>query len=153
LKTWLERGLDGLDWLARRRGRAAEAPAHLKTGLEGEEAACLYLLRKGFTLVARRWAGGTAPGDLDLIAWLGPTLCFFEVKTRTARDMTPAEAAVDGHKRGVLRRLARQYLRQLPGGNVPRTRFDLISVYLVPGQEPEFQHFENAFGWGERPAD
>jgi len=37
-----------------------------------------------------------------------------EVKTRTARDLTPAEVAVDSHKRSTLRRLARQYARQLP---------------------------------------
>ena len=56
----------------------------------------------------RWWRGdgrrGNQPGDLDLVAWQGPMLCFFEVKTRTARDLNPAEAAVDLHKRNVLRR-------------------------------------------------
>jgi putative endonuclease len=150
LKTWFECGLKGLDWLAARRGRTPELPAHLETGLEGEEAACLYLLRKRYTVVARRWTAGSTPGDLDLIAWRGPLLCFFEVKTRTARDMTPAEAAVDWHKRRVLRRLARQYIRQLPGERDPQARFDVVSVYFVADREPEFQHFENAFGWNER---
>ena len=28
-------------------------------------------------------------------------------------------------------------------------RFDVLSVYLVPGHEKEFVHFENAFGWSE----
>jgi putative endonuclease len=74
-------------------------------------------------------------------------LCFFEVKTRTARDMTPAETAVDGHKQSVLRRLARQYIRQLPGDLGPQSRFDVISVYLVPGKEREISHFENSFTW------
>jgi putative endonuclease len=150
LKTGFEGTLRALDWLAAKRGRAPEQPAHLQTGLDGEEAACLYLLRKGYTVVARRWAGGNAPGDLDLIAWQGPTLCFFEVKARTAHDITPAEAAVDWHKRRTLRRLARQYLRQLPGDSAPQARFDVMSVYLVADQEPEFTHFEDAFGWTER---
>jgi putative endonuclease len=146
----LEQTLDGLDWLAARRGRDTGLPEHLQTGVEGEEAAYFYLRRKGYTVVARRWSAGNVPGDLDLIAWQGPMLCFFEVKARTARDMTPAEAAIDSHKRKTLRRLARQYIRQLPGESAPQVRFDVISVYLVPGRKREFAHFENAFDWSER---
>ena len=77
-------------------------------------------------------------------------LCFIEVKTRTARDSTPAEVAVDSHKRNTLRRLARQYVRQLPQDAAPPARFDVLSVYLVPGQKKEFVHFESSFGWSER---
>jgi putative endonuclease len=146
---WLERTLAGLDFVAARRGRAAILPAHLHTGIEGEEAACFYLLRNGYTVVARRWSGGDQPGDLDLVAWQQSLLCFFEVKTRTARDLTPAESAVDERKRNVLRRLARQYLRQLPAGSDPEVRFDVISVYMEPGKAPEFMHFENVFTWRE----
>jgi len=149
----LERVLAGLDWLAARRGHGRPMPGHLLTGIEGEEAAYFYLRRKGYTVVARRWSAGNLPGDLDLIAWQGPMLCFFEVKTRTARDLTPAETAVDFHKRTVLRRLARQYVRQLQYETAPQTRFDVISVYLLQGQEREFAHFENAFNWDERRRD
>ncbi len=149
----LERALAWMDGLAARRGREATLPAHLLTGLEGEEAAFSHLRRKGYTVVARRWTAGNLPGDLDLIAWQGPLLCFFEVKTRTAHDLTPAEAAIDSHKRNVLRRLARQYICQLPGEAAPQARFDVVSVYLVPGQEREVTHFENAFGWSERQDD
>lgn len=144
----LERGLYALDRLAGRRGRD-QAPAHLRAGLAGEDAAFFYLRRKGYTVVARRWSAGNVPGDVDLIAWCGSLLCFVEVKTRTARDMNPAESAVDGHKRHVLRRLAHAYIRQLPQGEPPQIRFDVTSVYLVPGEEPDCVHFENAFGWDE----
>lgn len=147
---WLERLLAGLDWMARRRGRTDAPPAHLAAGLKGEDAASFYLRRKGYTIAARRWSSGNLPGDLDLIAWQGELLCFIEIKTRTARDLTPAEVAVDSHKRRVLRRLARHYVRQLPAEVPPQVRFDVVSVYLVPGQEKEFVHFENAFGWSER---
>ena len=149
---FLERSLKALDTIAARRGKGADLAAHLQTGLAGEDAAYFYLRRKGYTVVARRWSAGSVPGDLDLIAWQGPMLCFFEVKTRTARDVTPAEAAVDAHKRKILRRLANQYVRQLPAEAAPQARFDVISAYLAPGQEPEFTHFENAFGWRERGA-
>jgi putative endonuclease len=145
----LERALGGLDRIAERRGRAARLPVHLATGIAGEDAAFFYLRRKGYTVVARRWSSGDVPGDLDLTAWQGSLLCFIEVKTRTARDLTPAEVAVDGHKRAILRRLARRYTRQLPQTEMPQVRFDVISVYLVPGEKREFVHFEAAFGWSE----
>ena len=145
----LRRALAVLDSLALRRGREPDQPTHLLTGIEGEEAACFYLLRQGYTVVARRWSSGHQAGDLDLVAWQGPVLCFFEVKTRTARDLAPAETSVDMHKRKMLRRLVRQYMRQLPDGSSPQARFDVISVYLEPGKAAEFEHFESAFGWRE----
>jgi putative endonuclease len=149
---WMERTLAGLNRIARRRGRSS-GPAHLAIGIEGEDAVFFYLLRQGYIIVARRWSSGDVPGDVDLIAWDGPVLCFVEVKTRTARDMTPAETAVDEHKRNVLRRLARKYVRQLAGSAMPAVRFDVVSVYAVPAQEREFVHFEGAFalddGWRE----
>ncbi|HXS78603.1 MAG TPA: YraN family protein [Terracidiphilus sp.] len=145
---WLERTLASLNRIARKRGRDS-APAHLTVGVDGEDAVLFFLLRKGYRVVARRWSSGEVPGDVDLIAWHGPVLCFVEVKTRTARDMTPAEAAVDDHKRNVLRRLARRYVRQLPQKTLPTVRFDVISVYLVPGQDREFEHFEGAFALSE----
>jgi putative endonuclease len=141
----LERTLSWLDRKAHRRN--PEVPAHLRVGLAGEDAAFCELLRKGYTVVARRWSASHRPGDLDLVAWNGPILCFIEVKTRTARDMTPAETAVDEHKRQVLRRLAWAYLRHLPRPDMPPARFDIMSVYLEPGCPADCAHFENAFGW------
>jgi putative endonuclease len=143
-----ERSLAGLNRLAGRRGQNT-MPAHLAVGIDGEDAALFYLQRKGYTVVARRWSSGDVPGDIDLIAWDGPMLCFIEVKTRTARGLTPAETAIDDHKRNVLRRLARRYVRQLPQQTAPPVRFDVVSVYLVPGHDREFQHFESSFSWGE----
>lgn len=144
--------LAALDRIAERHGRRTETAPHLQAGAEGEDAAHFHLRRKGYTVVARRWSAGNVPGDLDLVAWQGPMLCFIEVKTRTARDMTPAESAVDEHKRNTLRRLARQYVRQLPGETAPQARFDVISVYLRAGRAPDITHFENAFGWRRQAA-
>jgi putative endonuclease len=145
-----ERVLAGLNKLARRPGHLSGMPAHLVTGIDGEDAAFFYLRRKGYTVVARRWSAGTVAGDLDLVAWQGPLLCIVEVKTRTAHDIAAAEVAVDSHKRNTLRRLARHYVRQLPQETAPPVRFDVLSVYLVPGKKKEFQHFEGSFGWSDR---
>lgn len=153
--TCLERALAGLDRIAALRGRADATPAHLAVGLEGEDAAYFHLVRKGYTVVARRWSAGNIPGDVDLIAFHGLLLCFIEVKTRSQRDATPAEAAVDNHKRETLRRLASSYVRQLLQETAPQVRFDVISVYLGSGEKKDNRkndlvHFENAFSWSER---
>src|SRR5277367_1594172 len=121
----LERGIAALDWLAGRRGRKPSLSPHLQTGERGEEAAFFHLRHAGFTVVAQRWNDGPLPGDIDLIAWQGDVLCFIEVKTRSTRDVATASSAVDREKRTTLRRLARHYLRHLPEGDEPETRFDI----------------------------
>ena len=149
----VQRAFSMLNSLVRIRGRE-KVPAHLVVGVQGEDAAFFHLLSKGYKVVARRWSARKLPGDVDIIAWQGQLLCFFEVKARTKRDLTPAHVAVDQHKRCILRRLARAYLRQLPR-NIspsmrPNVRFDVIAVYLIPGRDPEIEHYENSFGWDER---
>jgi putative endonuclease len=145
----IEHFVSALDFVARRRSRI-KSPAHLILGEQGEDAAFFHLLRQGYTVTARRWSAGNLSGDVDLIAWQGDLLCIVEVKTRTKRNQTPAHAAVDQHKRRILHRLARAYLRQLRRAVPPNVRFDVISVYLTPGRKPEIEHFENAFGWSEQ---
>lgn len=134
-----------------REDMASGRPEHLRTGEAGEQAAFFYLLKQGYTIVATRWSPGNLDGDLDLVAWKNNTLCFFEVKTRTNHDAYSAESAVDEHKRKILRRLTREYLRHLH--EQPEVRFDVLSVYLLPAQKPQFKHFENAFQWSEKRRD
>ncbi|HEY1498178.1 MAG TPA: YraN family protein [Acidobacteriaceae bacterium] len=142
----MESAVNAIERAARRR-RPERAP-HLETGLQGERAAFFWLMRRGYVVVARAWHSSRAPGDLDIIAWKGDTLCFVEVKTRTTRDVAPAQLAVDSHKRRVLRRLARHYMRQLRPGGV-ETRFDILSIYFERDKLPDFEHFPGAFGWAE----
>jgi putative endonuclease len=147
--TALERSASALEWLARRRGRWPTGPQHLATGFEGEKVGFFYLLRNGYTVVAQRWSSNRVRGDLDLVAWQGQTLCIVEVKTRSTHDIVPAELSVGSAKRTALRRLTRQYIRRLPGKTVPHVRFDILSVYLLPGREKEIHHFKDAFSWSE----
>jgi putative endonuclease len=149
----MESAVNALERAGQRRNlrRRAALPDHLVTGLRGERAAYFWLRRRGYIVVARAWRSARAPGDLDLIAWQGPTLCFIEVKTRTSRAVAPAHLAVDEHKRRTLRRLARHYLRLLPCRDVA-TRFDILSIYFEPQREPAFEHHPNAFDWAETEA-
>jgi len=126
--------------------RRVSEPAHLATGRRGELSAFFYLRRHGYTVVARGWRSGRLRGDIDLIAWNDDTLCFIEVKTRTTRDVATAEAAVDEDKRRTLRRLARSYMRQLPGKEIA-ARFDILSIYLEKEKAAEFELFRGAFDW------
>ncbi|MDE3201429.1 MAG: YraN family protein [Acidobacteriota bacterium] len=146
-RSWLELTVRFLGLLEGTRiARASNAP-HLALGIAGEEEAFFYLKRRGYEVVARRWTSHGVRGDLDLIAWKGPLLCFVEVKTRSKHDIAAAEVAVDDTKRRVMRKLARRYVRQLPRAGLPPCRFDVMSVYLTGTQPPEIFHFEGSFGW------
>ena len=120
------------DRLAARRAGAAPKPAHLLTGERGEDLAFFHAAR--------------LRGDLDLVAWDGDTMVVFEVKTRTARDLAPAESAVDATKQAMLRRMALAYRRRFPEPwrNLVPIRFDILSVYDLPSG-PEFEHLQSAF--------
>jgi putative endonuclease len=113
----------------------APTPGHLSTGQRGEDEAYFYLRRIGYVMVARNWRVAGRKGEIDLIGWEHDVLCFVEVKTRTTRDVKPAEAAVDNAKQKELRGMARAYLRRhqrtnsLRAQDPPPTRFDVVSVY------------------------
>jgi len=150
LQQW---ALSRIDRLADRLGRSSRLPAHLQTGVRGEEDALFFLRRLGYVVVARRWSTPKLRGDVDLIAWDGDWLCFIEVKTRTGRDIVPAEFAVDPAKQERLRQLARVYRKSFPE-EMRRTmlvRFDVVSVYFAPPEQPytgdpvEFELFRSAF--------
>jgi putative endonuclease len=103
-----------LDWISERTLASANLPDHLRTGRRGEEAAYFHLRKLGYVMVARNFRSPNRRGEIDLIAWHEDVLCFVEVKTRTTRDVKPAEAAVDREKRHDLLAVAREYLRHLP---------------------------------------
>ena len=142
--------MDAQEWSSRQFDHFSNShlAPHLHTGLAGERAALFELGRRGYVVVARRWTSSRFRGDLDLIAWDNDSLCFIEVKTRTAHDIVPAESAVDEDKRRTLRKLARAYLRSFPSRERDRIpcRFDVVSVYLLGGTA-EFAFFTDAFGW------
>jgi putative endonuclease len=136
-------GIDRLSGPPARSSGQTDSPAkpnarHLLTGLRGEEEALFHLRKRGYTVVARRWQTPRLPGDVDLIAWEGDTLCFIEVKTRTGRDIVPAEFSVDAHKQKTLRTLASVFCKRFPEETrrkIP-VRFDVVAVYLPVAAGP-----------------
>ena len=126
-------------------GHKEKAAAHLITGQAGEDAAYFHLRKLGYVMVARNWRVPQCKGELDLVAWDGEVLCFIEVKTRTTRDVKPAEAAVDERKRRELAVMARNFMRRLRREKPPEYRFDVVSVYLSTAGPAEITLFKNAF--------
>src|SRR5438552_897288 len=88
---------------------AKQRAAHLYTGERGEEAAYFHLRKLGYVMVSRNYRSPRRRGEIDLIGWDKDELCFIEVKTRTTRDVKPAEVAVDFEKQHDLREVAREY--------------------------------------------
>ena len=132
-QRWSLLGLQSLGQKVHPRHKGAP---HLLVGERGELEALFFLRRQGYVVVERRWRTPESNGDVDLIAWDGEMLSMIEVKTRTARDLTPAASAVDESKRKMLREMARAYRRTIPkskDGSVV-LRFDVVSVYLVGGK-------------------
>ena len=135
--------LRALDWLAAHTLPPEPGPAHQRTGRRGEEEAYFYLRRKGYVIIARNYRSPHHRGELDLIGWDGDVLCFIEVKTRTTRDVKPAEAAVDRDKERELRLVARDFLRHMPPSC--QWRFDVLAIYYEGGPGASFELFQNAF--------
>lgn len=114
--------------------------SHLILGALGEEAACRYLMHKGYTLLARNWR--VHPLEIDIVAeWFGEVI-FVEVKTRSNEDFQDAVAAVDWEKKENLVRAARAFMAY---HHLDQPyRFDIITVV---GEMPPFtlRHWMNAF--------
>jgi putative endonuclease len=136
--------LRALDWLAARTLPPEDSPEHQRTGRRGEEDAYFYLRRRGYTIIARNYRSPNYRGELDLVGWDHDVLCVIEVKTRTKRDLKPAEAAVDRDKQRELSLVAREFVRHMPLSC--QWRFDVIAVYYIGGDSrPSFELFQNAF--------
>ena len=93
-----------------------------KLGDFGEQAALAYLLRQGYTLVARKWS--CAVGELDLIMREGAALVFVEVRVRADSRHGGAAASIGSVKQRRIIHAAQQFLQRFP--EMPPCRFDVM---------------------------
>ena len=121
-----------------------------RLGRLGEKLARRELRKHGLKVLAENYRCPT--GEADLIA-LDPstrkdlgaeTIAFVEVKTRTSDRYTPPESAVNADKRRRMRKVADYYLsrRRVEAFHV---RFDIVSIVIRDGQEPEIRYIPGAF--------
>jgi putative endonuclease len=122
-------------------GWAVVSRSRLQLGKTGEDLACRELERRGYAIIARRHR--CRVGEIDIVAWDGPTLVFVEVKAR--RDTAfgrPAEA-VTFHKRRRLMRLAGEYVLRYRLEGRP-CRFDVVAIRWE-ADRAAVEIFQNAF--------
>lgn len=93
-------------------------------GREGETRAAAWLEARGYRIEARNVRLGGV--EIDLVARIGRTLVFVEVKTRrSARFGTPFDA-IDANKRARMQRAAQAWFAE-GRGHAARVRFDVIA--------------------------
>jgi putative endonuclease len=91
----------------------------------GEEVAWRALERQGYRLLARNWR--SPEGELDLVARLGETIVFIEVKARQSIRYGAPEDAVTPAKLRRLRSVAQAFL-QAEGWEGSNWRIDVVAV-------------------------
>ena len=121
--------------------------AHVRQmfGAEGEAAACAYLERRGYRILARNARADRV--ELDIVAERGGVLVFVEVKTRRGAGWGSAAEAVDAHKRARIARGAHAWLRASER-RPRRIRFDVVTCEPEPRGGFRIEHWEGAFDAG-----
>ncbi|MDI6845928.1 MAG: YraN family protein [Candidatus Saccharicenans sp.] len=111
-------------------------------GLRGEEIAASYLEEKGYRILEKHFFFHHT--EIDLIARDGHYLVFIEVKTRKSEDFGFPEEAMTERKKSHLRKAAEGYL-YLNQLNKVDCRFDVVCIRFNRENQPEIEHFINAF--------
>ncbi len=106
-------------------------------GRRGERLAALWLILKGYRILARRVR--TPVGEIDLVARKGRLIAFVEVKARR----TPADAAlaVTPAAQTRIARAAEAWLSRNAWASGSALRFDLVAI--MPGRWP--RHVRDAW--------
>jgi putative endonuclease len=111
------------------------------TGLEGERLAALFLQSHGYRILARRYR--TRVGELDLVATIGSTLVFIEVKTRKGETFGLPTEAVGRVKQRRMAKVASHYMTRRKLSAV--CRFDVVTVTWHGTDSPRIEHIRDAF--------
>jgi putative endonuclease len=114
-----------------------ERQAAFRVGISAESRAAVYLIAKGFRILARRWRSPL--GEIDIVARRRQLLVFAEVKARASLD--EAAESVNERQRRRIAAAAEIWLAANPDKTIRDIRFDAILV--VPGKIP--RHIPAAF--------
>ena len=110
-------------------------------GRYGEDLAERYCRKDlGYRVLTRNWR--SKKDELDLICQDGDVLVFIEVRSRAEDALVSGYASVNAHKKKVLQRACKSYLKQLQ--NPPKHfRFDIIDISLADGAVGKVRHYSN----------
>jgi putative endonuclease len=120
-----------------RPGAVGQRQVAFRLGLSAESRAAVFLIAKGFRILARRWRSPV--GEIDIIARRRTLLVFVEVKARETLDGA-AESVSPQQKRRICA-AAEAWLAANPDDNIRDMRFDAMLV--APGRLPH--HITGAF--------
>ena len=114
-------------------------------GKWGEELACSYLRKQGYTILARNFRHHRF-SEIDIIASLNQQLCFIEVKTRAGDKYGRPIEAVTPDKQRKIYRCAEFYLQQQNLlQRIPPLSFDVIAIVVDGARVLDFQHHKQCF--------
>ncbi|MCL1866807.1 MAG: YraN family protein [Oscillospiraceae bacterium] len=112
----------------------------------GEAAVCTYFEKRGYAVVKRNYRKRV--GEVDIIATLGESVVFVEVKTRKFGSLTDGIDSVTRTKRRRIVKTAKLFLDENPQYNVMDVRFDAAQVVVTTDEIPqliELDYYEDAF--------
>lgn len=113
---------------------------HNDLGVKGEQIAADFLMKKGYTILAKNYRYRKA--ELDIIAQKESTLAIVEVKTRTEAFLEDVTQTIGKRKIELLTSAADFYVRE--NDLDVEVRFDIILV-LIHKKETSVEHWEDAF--------
>ena len=113
---------------------------HNQLGEKGESLAVQLLRKKGYSILAENWRSGR--NELDIVALIGGTIVFAEVKTRSTAFFGDPSEAVSIAKQKRIIQAANDYLEQHEIDL--EARFDVISIVASSNQQM-IDHMEDAF--------
>ena len=117
-----------------------ERQAAFRVGISAESRAAVFLIAKGFRILARRWRSPL--GEIDIVARRRQLLVFAEVKARASLD--EAAESINERQRRRIAAAAEMWLAANPDEMIRDIRFDAILV--APGKIP--RHIPAAFDAG-----
>ena len=112
-------------------------------GKHGEALARQYLQSQGYKILEENFRNKI--GEIDLIAQIGSTICFVEVKTRKYCSQGQPYEAVNLWKIRKLSQMAMYYLKYKYHSIEIPSRFDVISILQNSEGAFSIQHIKNAF--------
>ncbi len=118
-------------------------PKTSEVGKMAEDAACKFLKKKGYKIVARNYR--TRLGELDIVALDGEVVAFVEVRSKKEGSFGPPGASINDEKSRRLTRAAWNFLTK-KGIRDRDCRFDVVSIAYKEGtKSPRIDLFKNAF--------
>lgn len=119
----------------------SKSKQHIETGKKGEDLAVQFIVQKGFTILERNWRYKHC--EVDIISYKEKTLHFFEVKTRTGKQLTNPETSVTSKKMNKLKEAAQEYLYQHPEWKL--LQFNVLAITILNTGLPDIFLIEDVF--------